>query len=524
MCFRLRISRKLPISLIAFFLLTGPLSFGQIASRDSLNRIFESVNSAYDEQNPVISPDGQTLYVTIANHPQNIAGKKDPGDIWYAIRSGSGWSSPMHAGPTLNNSAYNAVAGFSADGTQLYLLSHYTAKGEAPKTQGIAVTKKSSTGWSAPENIYLSYFLNRSSALHGLVQADIFLFSAESYNSRGAEDIYVSRKVGNEWLEPVNLGSAINTTFQELSPWFSNDLKTIYFSSNRPEGLGSFDIYSSTRLDDSWTLWSAPMNMGTLLNSEARELFYRKLNGYSIFTSTRNSDGYGDIHIISDSSKNIIVDSVKTEKAEIITKKNSTVWVSGRVVNGKTNEPIDKARLTFRAKQEIIVTASSDGSFSLEVPAHEAYIIQVGAKNYVSVLDKLDIHTFDLNRLEMNFKLLPVEVGATVNLKSVLFELGTTKLLEESYDELNVVVDFLRANPRVEIELEGHTDNRGDAKKNLKLSQMRVQQVKGYLVSKGISARRIRGRGFGGQRPIANSDSEEGRRLNRRVEFMITKN
>jgi OmpA-OmpF porin, OOP family len=128
-----------------------------------------------------------------------------------------------------------------------------------------------------------------------------------------------------------------------------------------------------------------------------------------------------------------------------------------------------------------------------------------------------------MEALQMNFKLQPIEVGASVNLKSVLFELGTTELLEESYSELNVVVDFLNANPRVEIILEGHTDNRGDRVKNLLLSQQRVDKIKAYLVSKGINGKRIRGKGYGGSRPVATSDSEEARKLNRRVEFRILK-
>jgi len=100
---------------------------------------------------------------------------------------------------------------------------------------------------------------------------------------------------------------------------------------------------------------------------------------------------------------------------------------------------------------------------------------------------------------------------------------ATTNLLKESYDELNVVVDLLRTNPKIEIELAGHTDNRGDAKLNQKLSQSRVDKVKAYLVSQGINAKRIRGKGYGGKRPISSGESEESRKLNRRVEFTIVK-
>ena len=126
-----------------------------------------------------------------------------------------------------------------------------------------------------------------------------------------------------------------------------------------------------------------------------------------------------------------------------------------------------------------------------------------------------------MKELEMNFKLQPVEVGATVNLKDVLFEQGKTILLPQSYPELDLVIAFLKSNPKVKIELSGHTDNRGIPGQNLKLSQARVEKVKSYLVSKGIDKKRITGKGYGGNRPIASNDTEETRLLNRRVEFTI---
>ena len=123
----------------------------------------------------------------------------------------------------------------------------------------------------------------------------------------------------------------------------------------------------------------------------------------------------------------------------------------------------------------------------------------------------------------MNFKLQPIEIGATVNLKSVLFQQSTPNLLPESNDELDLIVSFLKVNPKVEILLSGHTDNRGVHDHNVRLSQKRVERVKAYLVSKGISGKRIAGKGFGGLKPIAANDTEETRRLNRRVEFTIVK-
>lgn len=477
---------------------------------------FKALLTPYDEQSPLLSPDGKTMFVTIANHEQNIGGKADLGDIWISTRNEAGWSSLVHAGPNINNRAYNAVVGFSVDGKQLFLVNHYAANGETAKTQGFALSYKTSAGWTAPQNIYIPYFLNKSQLISGTIRDDVFIFSVESYSTLGGEDLYVSLKYGNGWTEPLNLGHVINTPFQEVSPWLSEDKRTLYFSSNHSRGMGSFDIYSSVRLDNGWTSWSKPLNLGPTVNSDGRELYYSKLkNGTSIFTTTKNSDAYGDIRTVQDA----IIDSALRAAINL----PGTVKIRGTVVNTKTNSPIANARLIFRSTVSKEIATSSFGEFEIDVPLPSQYNIEVSAAMFINSLEKLDINSLDIPILEMNFKLQPIEVGAIVNLKSVLFEQGSTTLLGESNDELDVVVDFLKSNPKVEIELEGHTDNRGDAKKNVTLSELRVQQVKNYLVAKGISGKRIRGRGYGGQRPIANSDTEEARKMNRRVEFVITK-
>src|SRR5688572_19700388 len=153
---------------------------------------FELSNTPYDELNPVISPDGRSQYITIANHPQNTGGKRDPGDIWISVLTEDNkWSAPVHAGSMVNDQGYNAVAGFSPDGRQMFLLSHYGTSGNASRTQGISVSRSSGNGWSKPENIIIPYFQNKSGVLSGYIVPDqsVFVFSAETYGTRGVEDI-----------------------------------------------------------------------------------------------------------------------------------------------------------------------------------------------------------------------------------------------------------------------------------------------------------------------------------------------
>lgn len=512
-----------------------------------------AINSRYDEQNPVISPDGNTIYFTVGNHPANVGGVKDPGDIWFTRKTGTAWSAPLHGGALLNDRAYNAVAGFSPDGRQLFLHGHYGHGGAPAKTQGISVSKDNGSGWTRPENLSIPYFMNKSGLPCGAISDDnsVFVFSAESYGTQGVDDIYVSILKDGKWTEPRNLGTTINTQFQELSPSLSSDNKTLYFSSNGRKGVGSFDVYSATRLDDSWTNWSVPENLGARVNTEGRELFYRPYPalGLVLFTTTTSSDGYGDVRVIerdepllpSDSTvtadaaadrQDLIASALPEQKNDpevnaapmpVETPSSRTaVEVYGKITNGKTGEIIP-AKISFEGPSLQPQSAvSGESGYSITVPS-ASYVIRIEANGYISTLEKLDINAFEMNRLEMNFKLQPVEVGTTVNLKNVLFAQAKTDILPESYPELDLVVSFMRENPKVRIELMGHTDGRGVHADNVRLSQERVNKVKEYLVSKGIEARRISGKGFGGAKPIASNDTEESRRMNRRVEFVIKK-
>jgi outer membrane protein OmpA-like peptidoglycan-associated protein len=197
------------------------------------------------------------------------------------------------------------------------------------------------------------------------------------------------------------------------------------------------------------------------------------------------------------------------------------VSVYGKVVDAKTGEGIDASILFSAPNTGITVRAGSGDGYTILVPSTDDYSIKIEAKGYVSTMETLAIHTYEMKELEMNFRLQPVEVGTTVNLKDVLFEQGKTVLLPSSYPGLDLVVSFLRDNPKVRIELAGHTDNRGIPGQNVKLSQARVDKVKDYLVTHGIEKRRISGKGYGGTKPIASNDVEETRQLNRRVEFTI---
>jgi OOP family OmpA-OmpF porin len=511
-------------------------SFGVHAQVSNLSLI----NSALDEQAPVLTPDGRQLYFTITSNHQNAGGLRDHGDIWVSTLTDAGWGAPVHAGTAINNALHNVIAGFSSDGKRMYLMNHYAKDGNPVTTQGIAVSNLTTNGWSRPQNITIPYFKNRSAYQAGYISSDaqVLVFSADSYDTRGAEDIYASFFTNGKWTEPINLGPVINTVSQDVCPSLSADKKRLFFASNGHGGFGSFDILYSDRLDDTWKKWSAPKNLGKDVNSEGRELYYRESGEVAFLTSTLNSDGYADLRFSTTGMKDstsvtpVVViaaratDTVRLQEV-VYPKVDSTsalTRIAGQIINSRTQEAIDGGVIEFiGADEQKNVIASADGRYLADLAGMKEYHIKVEAKGFIGRFEKLDLRTQLMKEIILNFSLQPIEIGTTVNLKSVLFVQSKPILLEESFDELDMVVDFMRLNPAVTIELSGHTDNRGRHDMNMKLSRERVQVVKQYLVDKGVEERRITGRGYGGTRPIADNEAEETRALNRRVEFTIMK-
>ncbi len=523
---------------LVFFIIFLLVAFNGVSQHSLVGK--ESIFNSYaDEQNPVLSPDGNTVYFIRSHHTQNVGRKMDLADIWYSTydsTSGS-WGAPKNIGYLLNNQFHNGVIGFGEAG-DMYLYNIYEEDGGSPKSRGISVVApiEPPKYWTIPITSVVRYFYNLSDNHSISISQDgkVMLLSLESFKTRGAEDLYVSFWLPQlkAWSEPKNLGDEINTMYQEVTPFLAADNKTLYFSSNGHGGFGSKDVFSSKRLDNSWEKWSKPVNMGAEVNTEGAELYYQYLpdKELAIYTSTKNSDGYGDIHF-----KNIpIPEMAKTIGYEIEVPKDSTVHIVeepaksdffiqivGSITDVKTQSPV-AATIHINggdfSNNQTLATA-----FSFELPTANEYTLVVEADGYISYSEKLDIRTNELKQLEHNIVLQPIELGTTVKLDLVLFQRGTTDFLEESYEQLDLMIQMMKDNSTMEIELGGHTDNVGNSRLNKKLSQERVDAVVKYFIDNGINSKRLSGKGYGGSKPIASNNSEATRRLNRRVEFTVVK-
>lgn len=516
---------------VFIFCVSSALAWSQQPDVSNLNALVANVNSRHDEQNPIVSPDGRHLYFTRANDSMNIAGPRDKGDIWVAEMQANGrWSKPANLGRPVNDELKNTMLGFSPDGHIMFLNHEKVLPGGIIVNDGITFSAYRNGRWTKPEKIAVDYLINKSSHQSGSISSDgkWMVLSLQAYASRGAEDIYISSYRNGRWTQPQNLGSAINTAGQEMTPYLSPDLQELYFSSNGHGGFGGRDLFVAQRQGAGFREWSKPKNLGKKVNSFGVELNYcmDTKNKLAYFSSTQNSDGYGDIRAISIEVSNQEVQPAEEqfeELAAVIEEKSKSIFISGKVLEAETRQPLTAAiNIHFDNEAIDISTDKENGSFQLEVPADTRQLaLRVKSPGYMGVSESVALHQANW---DTTFVLTPLEVGTTIRLNKVYFNRGTSDLLQDSFDELDRVVEMMNENPDVKIELSGHTDNQGSSKLNLKLSQERVDKVKQYLSEHGISAKRIKGKGYGGTKPVASNASEATRKLNRRVEITILKN
>ena len=508
----------------------------------------DSINSIYDEQNPVISPNGNKIYFTRSGHSLNVGGVRDKGDIWYAEKKATGgWSTPKHAGKTINHNGLDGVVGISQDGNTIYLLNHGESR-SVNSQKGISKSTWEQGIWSKPEKLPIRYFSNRSEHISGFVTPDekVMVLSIQSFQTYGNEDLYVSFSEGDgRWSQPLNLGQSLNTPAEEWSPYLTLDTKTIYFSSNGHKGFGSRDIFMAKRLDETWTNWSKPVNLGDSINTKGVELGYFIPNNGSaaLISSTQNSEGFGDIFKVPLSEKiqavqqvnetvAVVEEPAKAVQKPVIDSLPSIVTMRIQVLDVNNDQPVSAIVVfDYDVQQKIVNTNNLKGDDKLfEVSFIEGKEVNVSieAAGYLKYQEKFTVTASNeldsLNVIEV-FKLIPEKVGTAVSVENVLFKRGLPFFADSlsAQKELDKLVSLMTVNPSMEIRLEGHTDNRGRADLNQKLSEARVAYIKEYLTSKGIAENRVQTIGYGGSKPIASNGLESSRMLNRRVEFVITK-
>ena len=293
---------------------TFSASYAQNYTLTKAVRLSKNVNSSAEESLPIISKDGKRLFFVRSLYPDNTGGKNSGQDIWFSELSQNGeWGIASNLIPPLNNNRNNAIIGYDVTGTSVYLLDSYSAP--SPKVEGIAKSLWRYDRYLEPVTIRIRGLEAQNSFLgfHINQNENVLLVSMKGDNSLGEEDIYVTLKdeEGN-WGGLINLGPTINTKEFEISP-FLLDEKTLIFASNGHEGYGDCDLFISKRLyDNSWVLWSKPVNLGPEINSSAFDAYLSVTDDRDVyFVSNRNSEN-------TDIYKSKIVEEEQDEMRAII--------------------------------------------------------------------------------------------------------------------------------------------------------------------------------------------------------------
>jgi len=473
-----------------------------------------NINSPYNDIAPLISSDGQTLYFVRKDHPDNIKRKKD--DIWYAEQQPDGtWGKAKNIGKPLNNTSYNGVIAVSPDGNTVLVTGVYKADGSY-KENGISISHRTNSGWEVPKKVSVKNFYNKNGYYAFNLSSDRrkLILAVERDDSRGDLDLYVSfLKQDGSWTEPKNMGNDLNTFGRDSGPFLAADDKTLYFSSSGHPGYGSSDIYVTKRLDDTWTRWSKPKNLGKEVNSSGGENGFTitAKGDYAYLVSWENKkNGYGLFRI----------------KLHQAAKPEPVVMVYGKVLNRKTGRPLS-ARIRYSDLNSgkllgIARSNPSTGSYKIILPYSKAYDFLATRQGFYSVGNHLDLKaSSSFKAVKRNLYLAPIQVGANILLNNLFFDTGKSTLKTTSYGELNRLIRSLKRYPKMTIEIAGHTDSQGNPGKNMTLSKARASAVLGYLSSKGIPASRLKAKGYGQNKPIAKNTTALGRARNRRVEFTI---
>ncbi len=341
----------------------------------------------------------------------------------------------------------------------------------------------------------------------------MLFFASDRPGGFGGSDIWFSqRNADGSWRDPVNLGSTINTDKNERSPFLHTDSKTLYFSSNGHDGLGRQDVFYSKL--DSKQRWSIPKNIGYPINTENDEVdFFVSLDGKTGYFSSNN---YGE------KDWNIYQFELYEEA-----RPHTMVIVKGKVSidEGNLENAVVEIRDTNSNVVSTGVVSANSGNYAVAAEVNkenpQPLILNVKKEGYSFDTQIITPENITDNIVEKDAEVKSVQVGKICDLRDIYYQTNDYNLTQESKTLLNLFIEFLKENPTVKVEIQGHTDNIGRDADNLLLSERRAKSVYDYVVEHGISADRLRYKGYGRTMPIASNSTELGRAKNRRTVFLI---
>ena len=465
----------------------------------------DTVNFLKAQFFPVLTADNETLIFT------GLTPERDE-NMYVTRRTDKGWDTPEEISKNINSPNNEGTCTISADGRTLV----FTACNRPDSYGGcdLFFTRQDGKDWLTPKNMGQTINSPNWESQPSLsADGSVLYFTSDRPGGVGKSDIWktVLDSTG-QWVQPVNLGRSVNTTDEENAPFIHANGHTLFYASNGLPGLGGFDLFMSQLTD---TVWSAPRNLGYPINTVADQVgMYISSDGQIAYYTDDRTEPKGRRAMLYEFT---IPDTL--QKAFVPTK-----FIKGKVFDQRTKAPLQASlELYDLSSQQRVATFSSQpgtGDFLAVLNQNSEHALYVVKEGYL-FKSMTFVASDSTPSLRLDIALERAEKDRVEVLNNIFFATGEYTLDDKSKVELEKLISFLKKNPKLSIEIAGHTDDVGGDKENLDLSRQRAQSVARYLAESGLSATRFTAEGYGESQPKVPNSSEANRRQNRRIEWRI---
>lgn len=472
----------------------------------------EHINSPYEDYGPSLSRNDEILFFGTKRNRRTIRGQEYINeDIYYSTNEGDGIWSQAEPLEGINTQFNEGAPCLSRDGNTLFFV-----RCETPDGMGrcdLYVASKTPDGsWGNIQNlgpnVNSADWDSHPSLSH---TEDTLFFTSDRPGGFGSNDIYFTHKdKRGEWAPAQNLGPIVNTKGNDLSPFIHPVFNILYFSStNQPLNFGNFDIYKSRYINGTW---EEPKNIGPLVNGWSDEHFFTiDSDSKLLFYARSDQDNFDQVDLYS-------------FPLPMEAQPMAYTIFAGSLKDSVTGKPFEGIVSIIDMDNGIEVAPKyirPDGSFEFDLIPENKYLLIIQGEDFFRIEQEVNLQGDTV----INIETPSIDFAARIQFASIEFESNSSEILPAMEEDLKKLLDYLLDNPGLNLAISGHTDSRGNAQINTELSQDRADAIKRYLVDKGgISQGRITAIGYGSSKPIIEKErSEEDRRINRRVEFEIHK-
>jgi OmpA-OmpF porin, OOP family len=471
----------------------------------------DTVNRFMLQYFPVLTADQQHMIFT----RRVTDGPNDDEDLVVCDKDENNkWKLPVSISKNINTKLNEGTCTISADGRKIIFTS--CAGRDGIGSCDLYESKKIGNDWTEPKNLGRNVnSLDWESQPSLSADGRTLYFVSDRRAGLGNRDIWVSNlNDAGQWTKAVNAGKQVNSQYDEISPFIHVNNQTLYFASNGLPGFGGYDIFYCERDSNAWT---SPKNIGAPLNDHEDQ--------FSLFITADGKKGYysHEETLKSGFSRSKIYEIEIPEENQMKFRSN---YVTGIITDKISKRPlkakIELINLKTNKIESLVESDSITGEYLIVLTQGAEYGLYVNKDSYLFKSYNFNYSEVkDFEPIVANIELEKAKEGSIVVLNNIFFDVDKYNLQDRSKSELQKIIRFLTENPQLRIEISGHTDNSGSAVYNRELSEKRARSVFQYLSQNNISPKRLVAKGYGPDQPIALNTTEEGRQLNRRIEFKV---